>query len=323
MVERGEQLLRRCASGAPVSEILSFYFARRPGRNYFVYRFTQPLHLVTLSMLSLIRRPSAPLLDIGCGPGHVTRFLTHRANGQPVVGLDRNFFMLYVAKNCVAPDAHYVCCDAQPALPFPDRVFSFAICSDAFLLFPSKVNGMRELRRVANGDGAVILTSIPNPLVMPRPNALPPEAYLAFARFCRVVSAAATLKRYLGRRGPALATQQDFSRLNSDPHLSVVVAESPGLFLDHGAFEVWPHAEGTLGLNPLYSREDIPGIDRIRLCRNFPDAEYERENEASKGYLPEELTVDRAVLQSVETPSARRVTELVDRLVLIDMPANY
>jgi ubiquinone/menaquinone biosynthesis C-methylase UbiE len=322
-VERGEQLLRLCASRVPVSEILSFYFAGRPGQNYFVYRFAQPRHLATLSMMSLVRRPPAPLLDVACGPGHVTRFLIRRANGQPVIGLDRNFFMLYLAKNYIAPEADYVCSDVQPALPFSDRVFSFAICSNAFHLFPSKVNAMRELRRATSGEGAVLLTSIPNPVVIPRSNGLRPDAYRALAQFCRIVSEAATLERYLGRRGPALASQEDFVRLGSDRHISVVVAESAELFLDHGAFEVWPHAEGTLGLNPLYSRTDIPGTGKVRLRRNFPDAEYEQENETSKRYLPEELTVDGEVLRRVGLSSTREVAELVDRLVLIDVPANY
>jgi ubiquinone/menaquinone biosynthesis C-methylase UbiE len=320
---RAEQLLRICASGAPVSEMLSVYFARRPGRNYFVYRFTQPRHLVTLSLMSLVRPPRTPLLDVACGAGHMTRFLIRRAHGQPVIGLDRNFFMLYVAKNYIAPEADYVCCDVQPALPFSDSVFSFAVCSNAFHEFSSKVTVMRELRRATNGQGAILLTGIQNPLVIPRSNGLRPDAYLALARFCRIVSEQATLERYLRRRGPALAAQGDLSQIGRERSLSVVVTESPHLFFDGDLFQEWPHAEGTLGLNPLYRRENIAGTGQIRLRRQFPDAEYERENEASTRYLPEELTVDRAVLESVETSSPRQVAELVDQFVLIDVPANY
>ena len=65
--------------------------------DYFVFRFGQPRHLVSLSLASLIRQPNKPILDLACGFGHLTRSLVQQAEGQQVIGVDRNFFGLYVA----------------------------------------------------------------------------------------------------------------------------------------------------------------------------------------------------------------------------------
>ena len=102
-------------------ELFDFYFCRSTGDardpyGYFAFRFGQPRHLVALSLACLIRRPGKPVLDLACGFGHITRHLVNRAEGQPVIGLDRNFFMLYVAKNWLAPEAEYVCAQADSGL---------------------------------------------------------------------------------------------------------------------------------------------------------------------------------------------------------------
>ena len=43
-----------------------------------------------------------------------------------------------MAKHWIAPDADYVCADADAALPFPEGTFEGIVCSDAFHYFEDK-----------------------------------------------------------------------------------------------------------------------------------------------------------------------------------------
>jgi hypothetical protein len=124
-------------------DLFDFHFCYMTGDgrepySYYAFRFGQPRHLVALSLASLIRTPTRPVLEVGCGFGHITRSLTARASDQLVIGLDHTFFPLYVAKHWIAPSAEYVCSEADAELPFADGTFSVAFCSDAFHWFRHK-----------------------------------------------------------------------------------------------------------------------------------------------------------------------------------------
>jgi hypothetical protein len=81
-------------------------------------------------------------------------------------------------------------------------------------------------------------------------------------------------------------------------------------------------ARGEFRLNPLYAAE--PDGDRVRLRLRFPSEDYEQEYGACRRYLPEELTLDRAALASLETGRLTgELTELVRRNVIVDLPARY
>src|SRR5262249_37976394 len=148
---------------------------------YFAFRFGQPRHLVALSLMTLIRHPQRLVLDLACGCGHLTRSLVSQAQGQQVIGVDRNFFMLHVARNWIAPQAAYVCCEADAALPFPDGAFSTVFCSDAFHYFVNKAISIRELKRLTQDDGSIVLVTIRNSNVQHQHVCLPlpPEGLAA------------------------------------------------------------------------------------------------------------------------------------------------
>ena len=132
------------------------------GYAYFAFRFGQPHHLVALSLATLIRHPQRLVLDLACGCGHLTRSLVSQAQGHQVIGVDHNFFRLYVARHWIAPQAEYVCCEADAALPFPDGTFSAAFCSDAFHYFVNKTIVIQELKRLTQDDGFIVLVTMRN-----------------------------------------------------------------------------------------------------------------------------------------------------------------
>ena len=157
--EEAEALFTTTENQATVCDLVDFYFGQTGGWSeftsihYFLFRFGQSRQLMALSLANLIEKPQKPVLDLACGIGHITRSLVARAEGQRVIGLDRSFFVLYLAKNWVAPAGEYVCGDADASLPFRDGAFSAAFCTDTFHVLVNRATCIRELKRVTRTTG--------------------------------------------------------------------------------------------------------------------------------------------------------------------------
>src|SRR5207248_451906 len=119
-------------------DVIDLYYRQYSGvetSNYFAFRFGQPRDLAALSLASLFNQTTGPILDVACGVGHLTHRFTHGQPLRPVIGLDRDFFRLFVASQFVAPGGSYVCAPADLPLPFDSSAFGGIFCSDAFHYF--------------------------------------------------------------------------------------------------------------------------------------------------------------------------------------------
>jgi SAM-dependent methyltransferase len=243
--------------------------------------------------------------------------------------VDHNFFGLYVAKKFIAPEAEYVCCVADGPLPFPTSFFSAALCSDAFHYFANKVMSVRELKRLTQDDGLIILAWMHNALWRcPHDGQpLPPEGYHALVADMphRLVGDGDVLRRYLRKEGPPLACSAGIAHLAQQPLLSIVASNRAEVFKNYGAFKDWPHAEGRLGINPIYKvAERSNGREEVQLLRSFPSAFYVQDHVQSKEYLPEVVKVRSPVL--IDLANGKRtpdIENLIDQLVVVDVPESY
>lgn len=295
---------------------------------YFTYRFGQPRHLAALAFASLIEDPKGPVLDVGSGFGHVTWHLLTRAGNQPVIGVDNDFFALYVAKKNIAPDAHYICCDVNFGLPFQDNVFSFVFFADSFHYIKNKDVSIYESKRVIFPDGAVLVTSSRNRLIA-NPYigyAIPPNGYTELLKknnYC-ILSNDSVIDRYIDKFKPDTSVSTPLEELKSKTLLSFVISDNTEYYRDHGKLESWPHAGGRLTLNPLYEIYKNGGTDLVYLKRKFPTSFYEEDHPEYKRYLPESVMIPSSILSDL--PDVENVPEYEDllrRCVLIGVPDNY
>jgi SAM-dependent methyltransferase len=317
---------------------LEGYFRQR-GRpehyHYFAFRFAHPRYLAALAFTHLLHQPTKPLLDLGCGCGHLLHHLGPRAAGQPVVGVDASFLELYVAKHWIAPAAEYVCCAADAALPFSDGAFAAVFCTDAFQYFTNKATCVRELRRLTQPAGFVLLNALPNARLQDthallkrsrnsRP--LPPEGYqqlIADMPHC-LVAARDVLGRYLHKQGPLLRRSGDLTPLADAPFVSLLASHRPEVFRAYGPLDEWPHADGCLGVNPLYVHEGSTGPGTVRLRRTFPSRVYAQEYVDYPEYLPETVEVPAEVFPDLAR--GKRTPELEGLLaqcVVLGLPLGY
>jgi SAM-dependent methyltransferase/uncharacterized protein YbaR (Trm112 family) len=290
---------------------------------YFLLRFGQPRYLASLSLATLLPTDGRPVLDLACGFGHVMHHLGSRANPVPTVGVDRNFFQLWVARRWIAPNADYVCADAAAPLPFCDDAFGAAVCTDAFHLFPNQRACLAELRRCG---GYVVIDRIGNGLLEPHDveSELDPAGYVDLldgAPF-RMVGQRGLVADYLAGRGPALAKQQPIAEFAEEKWLSIIIDPTERSFTDHADFAIAPHGEGRLGVNPIYRVERRE--DEVRLLFEFPSTWYAFENADMLAYhcagirlTAQEFAAARAGQRGARTD------DLVRRFVLIGMPQHY
>jgi SAM-dependent methyltransferase/uncharacterized protein YbaR (Trm112 family) len=324
--EQATDLLRDRTGSATACDLIDFYFRSENVRNYFGYRFSCGRYLEGLSFAaSLTNHSTRPLLDLGCGCGHNLWGLLQQTKARPVIGVDNTFFSLYVAKHWIAPQAQYVCCEADTSLPFPDGAFSAAFSSDALHYFVNKITSIRELKRLTQDDGIIVLYWLRNALLK-HPYAgspLRPEAYRALVADMphRLVADSDVLHRYLQGQGPALARSADICRLADEPVMAIVASHREDVFLDYGSFPDWPHAKGGLQLNPLFVRQERNGT--VSLRRTFPSAFWE-ENSECKSYLPEVVDVSSELLNDMM--AGKRTAEmerLIQRSVLLSIPERH
>ena len=326
-------LLTDVRARATACDIFKLYFLDSRGGpketyTYEIFRYGQPRHLVGLSFTTLIQRPTKPVLDLACGFGHLTPALTERAGEQGVIGADRSFFDLYVAKMCFAPQAEYVCCEADAALPFRDGAFSVVFCSDAFHWFWYKQNCIQELKRLTKDDGIILLVALRNGLVENHlyPGSLPPQQYQAlFADLPhRLFRERDILFRYLKKQGPPLNHAPESDDFADEPWLSLAASHRPDLFGREYAFDDWPHAHGRIVLNPLYKQENRNGSGQLRLRHVFPSRWYKHENRACTMYEPQTVTMDTRIL--ADLAAGKRTPEMeqfIAQCVLIGVPERF
>lgn len=332
--ERAQEFLIAGPQGKTAKDYFDFHFLRsgkqKEQYNYFMNRFGQPRHLVALSLMTLIESPRKPVLDFGCGFGHLTRHLTCRVGHQPIIGADRDFIRLYVAKNFLAPDALYVCCDGDASLPFINEFFSVVYASDTLYMVTNKVICSREIKRVTDSDGLIVVAGIRNRLVEYQKFnvAMPYHTYgeLFDTLPHRILANTDVLNRYGNKCGPALTRSSERQTLDDDPWFSIVATNRKELLVDRGLFADWPHAEGQLELNPLYKLvgDHGNGIGETLYRHTYPSNWYEQEDGGCKKYEPDSVSISSQMMKDLSSQKRTAdMEDLIAKCAIVGIPDRF
>src|SRR5262249_36501359 len=98
------------------------------------------------------------ILDAGCGNGRYTRFLLREADPDALItAFALSQRMLKRARNRLrSPRVTHVAADLT-RLPYPDALFDAAICGWVLEHLPDPIPGLRELARVLQPGGKLLL----------------------------------------------------------------------------------------------------------------------------------------------------------------------
>jgi SAM-dependent methyltransferase/uncharacterized protein YbaR (Trm112 family) len=291
--------------------------------NYFWYRYGMPRHLVALAFVQAIGPQHGPVLDLACGAGHLTWALQRRVAPHSCIGLDNVFFSLYVARKHIAPEADFVCGDINN-LPFQDSVFSLTFCSDAFFNFQTKWNSLREIERILDATGKIMLVWLRNKLVKHlypgRP--LTPAGYRQLVAHLPhvLIPDSLVLERYLQGNGLPGYEQVDSDMLNGAATVSIIASKQECDFGEQPAFATWPHADGLLRVNPLFVSNDASMSDYIR---RFPSQFYADENVDIIQYLPSGFSLSAEQRKMLEAQRVDGLEDLIRNCSVLGFPPGY
>lgn len=311
--------------------VIDLYFNRFCGPTeigpYFQCRFGQPRHLAALSVAQLMRTSPGPLLDVACGAGHLTHYLSYDRTSGPVVGIDRDFFRLFLAKKYIAPQAQFVCVDTEPELPFVSGLFEATLCSDAFHLMPFKLPMLIEIRRTLTATGSIFLARIGNSEVEPNEGyELDVDGYadLLADMPCSMVGEEELTNRYLRGLGPDLSRGVGDPALRQDKWLTLVATHRSDLLIEDGDFTDWPHAVGRLDINPIYISGEVGKDGEQDYVFGFPTAWYEFENAAYQEYASSSFSISEEARSRLNHDrSTEWVQRHVDQYEVLGMPERY
>lgn len=300
--------------------------ARSPeALNYFTYRFGLPRHFVGLAYAEAGPDGDGPVLDLGCGAGHVTWGLRQRFAGRPVVACDLDLLLVLVARATV-PGVDAVCADAT-ALPFRDAVFEYAFSSDVFSFITRKASAAREVARVLLDGGELHVTSVINALQTHTfaGEPLPPDGWRQLFAELRpqVLPDTLVLDRYL--RGEGLPAPGEAAPADVDGARVLSLRARRGGDVPEGSAALTepPHGRGVLGVHPLFVPAP-PADGRLRYTRRFPSPGFAADNADILRYLPEQVavTVDdvAAARDGTVTPAVR---DLIRQGAVLGYPPDY
>ena len=300
---------------------------------YFLYRFSDPTFIVAdavvRSVAGTVLRPDDRAVDICGGSGPLTRSLLGLTEQPPILA-DLYFAKIWLARRFTAPGCEGVCCDGNAPMPFARGGFRFAMCTDAFMYIWTKRQFVGELERLVDDGaaahaGAALIGHTHNERTWSPSHGQPlsPEGYADLFETTppRIFAEGGLLADVLEGNGLDLSRRDSPERLDADAALTIVATRHPGVFARHD-LRTSTHALGEFRLNPLYQPE--PDGSRVRLKLRFPDEEYAQEYAASRRYLPEEISIERGLLDLLPAevvPPA--LVELVERRVILDLPLRY
>jgi uncharacterized protein YbaR (Trm112 family) len=317
-----------------VEELLRFYFClpgveRISAFDYFFYRFSQPRHLTTLGLFQIISKNHSPVLELNCGFGHMTRTLLNRISKGLVIGVDREFFPLYVAKNRIAPKGEYVCSDIDNGLPFQENAFRASVNVDGIHYVTNKVSYINETLRVSTNDALHLFISSRNQNI-DYPYAgkpLTPEQYMILLKKLpnRVISDTTVIDSYLSKEALDIEKPYSFDSVQREPLISLIASNDRSVFKKYPYSGQWENYNTVnLSLNPLYKIMNNRNGSLIELELSYPNDFYKQDNMYHIQYLPLQIKIDRDIIENAGTLyKDPRVQSLIDSFVLIDLPSNY
>ena len=98
-------------------------------------------------------RSGQKVIDVGCGPGALTKELVDRLGSTNVFAIDPSKpFVTAIHERFPEVDVRLA---AAEAIPFPDRTFDAALAQLVVHFMSDPVAGLREMARVARHDGVV------------------------------------------------------------------------------------------------------------------------------------------------------------------------
>jgi SAM-dependent methyltransferase/uncharacterized protein YbaR (Trm112 family) len=297
------------------------------------YRFSTPDFVGAVALMQLIGRSNKLTLDLGCGTGHSSYILSGKVPERTIVCADLLFVHLYLAKRFFVGSAQFICLDVNKPLPFQKGTFSNVLCLQMFHYVKSQPFLAKELVRVLDEAGILILSHLHNRLVNRereyRGHALTPQEYITLfsSLRTRLLPEDTVVLNFVRKGQFDLSTSMDLPTLNKCDTLTLVGSADPNVFKPYRNLDyALMRTPRRLVVNPIYTLQKEG--DRCLLQLKTVSEELRRMYRLFDSFMPKRIQVRTDILAQALSATTKidqqsEIQDLVRRFVLIDAPRNY
>ncbi|MFH1962300.1 MAG: methyltransferase domain-containing protein [bacterium] len=311
---------------------------------YLRYRFSAPNFICSQSLMPVIKEAGGYMLDVCAGVGHFAFTATKHISATKIVCVERRFTSLYFAREFfVHQAAGYIVWDAEQMLPFVDGFFNSVVCLDSFHYIDTKYLFSKEMMRVLNKDGILLIPHIHNSdvsNVLPGTPLSPSHYQSLFSDFeIRMIPEEKMLRDLLSECIMDLTHMKDeivsvkdcysltegstsdrgvVSVMSVDraAAITLAVSKSDRYFKKYPTDMLFEPSPANLIVNPIYKVRKCR--EGIRLELKFPCRLYKEEFPLIERYFEKKLFISNEELKDEEKRMMLR-----KRFVLVDVPLRF
>ena len=297
---------------------------------YLKHRFSGETLWSLYPFIPLIKNKNERILDLCCGVGYTSFILSNYVEPQQLCCADLVFSRLYLAKKYFAPNAQFVCLNADYPLPFKNKSFASILMLDAFNYIRTRALLAREVERLLLTDGLVLLLHIHNSygFNLGGGTAISPKALVNLFKNSylktKVIPERNVLTNFVF--GDKLDIGKEFSEeeLNSSNALILMATLDKSIFKTYNKVNSdFLSIRSHLIINPIYEmkRKDSKFLLKRPLHKYALGDIYP----FSEKYLPKEIELSENLLTGREVKSKyiEKVDELMKQFVVVNVPPNY
>ncbi|MBI4778220.1 class I SAM-dependent methyltransferase [Candidatus Desantisbacteria bacterium] len=291
---------------------------------YLRYRFSAPNFICSLALMPAIKEAGGYMLDVCAGVGHFAFIAAKHVPATRIVCVERRFTSLYLAREFFAPSAAgYIDWDASQMLPFVDGFFNSVVCVDSFHYIDTKYLFSREMMRVLDKDGILLIPHIHNSnlqSVLPGTPLSPSHYQSLFSDFeIRMIPEEDILKDLLSEHVVDLGSTENEPAppaVNNTEAFTLAASKSDRYFKRYSTEMLFESSPVNLIVNPIYQVKKCR--DGICLKLKFPCRLYKAEFPLIERYFEKKLFISTEDLKDTEK---RMVWQ--KRFVLVDVPLRF
>jgi len=322
---------------------LSFYDSldrslRSSYRDYLKHRFSAETFWSFYPFIPLLKQNRERILDLGCGVGHTSFVISNHVKPKQLVCADGEFSHLYLAKKYFAPNAEFICLDANYSLPFKDSIFNSILMLDSFHVVNSCNSLANDMRRTILPKGILLILHLPNSLQNNHAtfNLLSTSRLINLFKLIPIkpLPKADMVKNFILKNKLDLTKKYSKTQLNSANAISIVGTKNKSLFKVYNKVnnELLTN-KNHLIINPIYKIEDKK--NDIILHRDFPSEAFRKEYPLTEKYLPKKYAIKGKLVKiimgrtlnitsdNISEKDLRYIEYLMKKFIVINIPKNY
>ena len=284
--------------------------------DYLRHRFSCQTFWTLYPFIPIIQKKKQLILDLCCGCGHASFVISNYVNPDELVCVDADFRNLYLAKKYFSK-GEFININANEQLPFKNHIFSSVIMMDAFHYIRAKSLLSKELSRIIESDGNIVLLHIHNFLVENVAAGIPitPSNFqnLFEDSNIKILPEEKIIRDFI--QNSRLNLIEDYA--NEDLTSSnLILIKSPYAEEFSELCDKINPTESNLIINPIYkikSRNE----NKILLELEFPSEYFRREYPITESFLVHDYELDLNNLDSA------LIGNLIHKFILINVPKKY